>query len=98
MNHRPGLLVVSSTLFFLVGGGNSVPGAERPEPPLPPSIHAAFAPTLDIKPGDEITFKVRTFRTPEGGETWDFGDGSPVEHADKNGTVVARLHVRVGEE
>jgi murein DD-endopeptidase MepM/ murein hydrolase activator NlpD len=104
---------------------------EHPER-LPPSIHPAFAPTLGIKPGDEITFKARSFQTVEGGERWDFGDGSPpvrvksdgnavklardgyavtthrydkaghylvrVEHASKNGTAIARLHVRVGEE
>ena len=27
-----------------------------------PSIHAAYWPTLGLKPGDEVTFKVRTFR------------------------------------
>ena len=43
---------------------------------LPPTIHAAYAPTFDIHPGDPVTFKVRTFRTTEGQETWDFGDGS----------------------
>ena len=30
---------------------------------LPPSIHAAFAPTGDVHPGDPVTFKVRTFGT-----------------------------------
>ena len=29
---------------------------------LPPTIHAAFAPTLGVKAGDPVTFKVRTFR------------------------------------
>ncbi len=48
---------------------------EEPEP-LPPTIHAAFYPTAGIAPGDPVTFAVRTFRTG-GGETWDFGDGSP---------------------
>ena len=43
---------------------------------LPPTIHAAYYPTFDIKPGDEVTFKVRSFRTKSGSETWDFGDGS----------------------
>ena len=46
---------------------------------LPPSIHANYSPTFKIRPADEITFKVRTFRAA-GGETWDFGDGSaPVQ-------------------
>jgi hypothetical protein len=44
---------------------------------MPPAIHAAYHPTFNIKPGDELTFKVRTFRTTHGQETWDFGDGSP---------------------
>jgi hypothetical protein len=53
---------------------------------FPPTIHAACAPTFGIRVGDPITFKVRTFRTTAGGETWDFGDGSPkVEvHSDGN--------------
>lgn len=55
---------------------------------LPPSIHAAFAPTLGIKPGDPITFKVRSFRTAEGGESWDFGDGSPPVRVKSDGNAV----------
>jgi len=52
--------------------------------PLPPTIHAAYAPSLGIKPGAPVTFKVRTFRTTDGSESWDFGDGtSPVTtHSD----------------
>jgi murein DD-endopeptidase MepM/ murein hydrolase activator NlpD len=41
-----------------------------------PTIHASYAPTLGIHPGDPITFKVRTFFADPVGETWDFGDGS----------------------
>ncbi|MCA9267232.1 MAG: peptidoglycan DD-metalloendopeptidase family protein [Planctomycetales bacterium] len=48
---------------------------ERPDP-LPATIHAAYSPTLGIKPNTDVTFKVRTFRAA-GGETWNFGDGSP---------------------
>jgi hypothetical protein len=44
---------------------------------LPPSIQAAYAPSLNIRAGDPVTFKVRTFRTQDGAETWDFGDGRP---------------------
>jgi len=47
---------------------------------LPPTIHAAFSPTIGISPGDPVTFKVRTFRTTDGRERWDFGDGSPPVH------------------
>jgi hypothetical protein len=43
---------------------------------VPPTIHATYAPTFGIRPGDPVVFKVRTFRDKEGGETWDFGDGS----------------------
>ena len=49
----------------------------HPDQP-PPTIHANYAPTFGIRPGDPVVFKVRTFRDKAGGETWDFGDGSPV--------------------
>src|SRR5207245_1745633 len=45
--------------------------------PLPPAIHATYAPTRDIYAGEPVTFKVRTFGTTDGSETWDFGDGTP---------------------
>ncbi len=41
-----------------------------------PVLQAAFHPTLNIKPGDPVTFLVRTFNTEAGHETWNFGDGS----------------------
>ncbi len=56
---------------------------------LPPTIHAAYYPTCDIEPGDELTFKVRTFRTTHGHETWDFGDGSPRVTVQSDGNVDA---------
>jgi hypothetical protein len=40
-------------------------------------IHAAYHPSLNIRPGDQITFVVRTAGTIPSGELWDFGDGSP---------------------
>ncbi len=55
--------------------------------PLPPSIHPNYAPTLGIKPGDPVTFKVRTFRTQEGEEKWDFGDGTPAVAVKSDGNV-----------
>ena len=50
-----------------------------PEKPgeLPPSIQAACWPSLGIKPSTPVTFLVRTFRTTDGEEKWNFGDGSP---------------------
>jgi len=48
----------------------------HPDQP-PPTIHATYAPTFGIRPGDPVVFKVRTFRDKVGGETWDFGDGTP---------------------
>ncbi len=42
-----------------------------------PNLQLAFHPTLNIKPGDPVTFLVRTFNTDFGNEVWDFGDGSP---------------------
>jgi hypothetical protein len=49
---------------------------DHPDKP-PPTIHATYAPTFGIRPGDPVIFKVRTFRDSAGGETWDFGDGTP---------------------
>jgi hypothetical protein len=54
---------------------------------LPPTIHAAYYPTFDIEPGDEITFKVRAFRTTYGNEIWDFGDSSPKVTVQSDGNV-----------
>jgi murein DD-endopeptidase MepM/ murein hydrolase activator NlpD len=55
---------------------------------VPPSIHAAYSPTFGIQPGDPVTFLVRTFRTTDGQETWDFGDGSPKVLVRSDGNVV----------
>jgi murein DD-endopeptidase MepM/ murein hydrolase activator NlpD len=55
---------------------------------LPPTIHAAYYPTFGIKPGDEVLFKVRTFRSIDGEETWDFGDGSPAVKVKSDGNAV----------
>jgi murein DD-endopeptidase MepM/ murein hydrolase activator NlpD len=43
---------------------------------FPPNVHAAYWPTEGLKAGDPVTILVRTFRTPPGTETIDFGDGS----------------------
>ena len=42
-----------------------------------PVMQPAYHPSLNIKPGDPVTFLVRTFNTDFGNEVWDFGDGSP---------------------
>lgn len=58
---------------------------------LPPTIHAAYAPKsgdpMQIKAGDEVVFKVRSFRTTHGQETWDFGDGSEKVQVRSDGNV-----------
>jgi hypothetical protein len=56
---------------------------------LQPTIHACYWPTENVKPGDEITFKVRTFqvRSTEGRERWDFGDGSTTVEVQSDGNV-----------
>ncbi len=59
---------------------------EKPEPPAP-SIHVAYTPTMGLQPNDTVTFKVRTFGTTEGKETWDFGDGSPAVETQSDGNV-----------
>ncbi len=35
---------------------------------VPPTLHAVYYPTTSIRPGDEVTFKVRAFRTTHGKE------------------------------
>ncbi len=41
-----------------------------------PVLQPAFHPTRGIRPGDPVTFLVRSFNTDTGNETWDFGDGT----------------------
>ena len=55
---------------------------------LPPSIHANYYPTFGIKPGEPVHFLVRTFRTTDGKEIWDFGDGSAKVEVQSDGNVV----------
>jgi dienelactone hydrolase len=54
---------------------------------IPPTIHATYAPTEGIRSGQPVTFKVRTFRSTDGQETWDFGDGSPPVEVRSDGNV-----------
>jgi murein DD-endopeptidase MepM/ murein hydrolase activator NlpD len=54
---------------------------------LPPTINPSFAPTMNIRAGDPVTFKVRSFRTTFGHETWDFGDGSEKVTVKSDGNV-----------
>jgi hypothetical protein len=61
---------------------------------VPPSIHAVYAPTFGIRPGDPVTFKVRSFRVKEGGETFDFGDGTPAVSVKSDGN--ANQHAATG--
>lgn len=55
----------------------------------PHTIHAAYHPTMRIKAGQEITFKVRSFNiAPEDGrEIWNFGDGSPFREVCSDGNA-----------
>ncbi len=65
---------------------------DRKEPiQQPPTIHAAYWPTFGVKPSDEVTFKVRSFRIKgdDGEETWDFGDGTPPVTVKSDGNAVA---------
>lgn len=61
---------------------------------LPPTIHPAFAPTMNLHAGDPVTFKVRSFRTTFGNETWDFGDGTPRVTVKSDGN--AQQHAKDG--
>jgi murein DD-endopeptidase MepM/ murein hydrolase activator NlpD len=90
---RPG--VYSEVLKITDGDGRvdcdfavvNVLDKQHPER-LPPSIHAVYFPTTGIRTGDTVTFLVRTFRTTDGRETWDFGDGSPKVTVQSDGNVV----------
>jgi putative CocE/NonD family hydrolase len=53
-----------------------------------PSIHPNYFPTMGIRPGDPVTFKVRTFNTTTGKELWDFGDGSAKVEVQSDGNAV----------
>jgi len=65
---------------------NEKPSSAGPER-LPPTIHPAYFPTTDLKPRQPITFLVRSFRTTNGEETWDFGDGSAKAQVKSDGNV-----------
>jgi murein DD-endopeptidase MepM/ murein hydrolase activator NlpD len=54
---------------------------------LTPSIQAAYAPSLGIKAGEPVAFKVRSFRTTHGEETWNFGDGTAPVTVKSDGCV-----------
>ena len=58
----------------------------------PISIHANYYPTFDLKPAQEILFKVRAFNfdPADGQETWDFGDGTPKVTTRSDGNVKSR--------
>lgn len=56
---------------------------------LPPGIHLAYFPTTGLKPGAEVTFKVRSFGTTAGQEQVDFGDGTAPATVKSDGNVDA---------
>ena len=65
-----------------------VVAVDRQDPDkLPPAIHVVYHPTFGLQPGAEVSFKVRTFETTDGEETWDFGDGSPAQTTRSDGNV-----------
>ncbi len=53
----------------------------------PITINASYFPSLDLKAGQALTFKVRTFGLIGGEETWDFGDGSPRRATQSDGNA-----------
>lgn len=55
--------------------------------PVAPAVHATYAPSLAIKPGDPVTFTARTFGTTHGKEIWNFGDGTPPVETQSDGNV-----------
>ena len=68
----------------------TVADPQHPEQP-PPSMQAAYWPTMGIAPGASVTFKVRTFGTTEGEEAWNFGDGATARtKSDGNAAPLAK--------
>jgi murein DD-endopeptidase MepM/ murein hydrolase activator NlpD len=56
---------------------------------LTPSIQLSYSPSLNVKAGEPVTFKVRSFRTTYGEETLDFGDGSTPVNVKSDGCIKA---------
>lgn len=64
---------------------------DRREPAeQPPRLHATYHPTFSLKPGQPITFKVRSFYNTHGEEIWNFGDGSPEVRTKSDGNINQR--------
>ena len=72
---------------------------------VPPSIQAAYWPTMGIAPGKPVTFKVRTFGTTDGEEHWSFGDGATAvtksdgnvdEHAENGFAITTHAFAKPG--
>jgi murein DD-endopeptidase MepM/ murein hydrolase activator NlpD len=73
---------------------------------VPPSIQAAYWPTVGLAPGKPVTFKVRTFGTTDGEESWSFGDGATAttksdgnieEHARNGFAVTTHAFTKPGD-
>jgi len=73
---------------------------------VPPSIQAAYWPTMGVVAGKALTFKVRSFGTTEGEEHWSFGDGATAttqsdgnvdEHAKNGFAVTTHAFAKPGE-
>jgi len=73
---------------------------------VPPSIQAAYWPTMGIAPGKPVTFKVRTFGATDGEESWSFGDGATAttksdgnveEHATNGFAATTHVFTRPGD-
>jgi len=66
----------------VVEGAGAATGTEER---VPPTIHASFWPTTGVRPGQPLTFFVRTCRTTHGKESWDFGDGTAPVSVESDG-------------
>ncbi len=69
-----------------------VPREAKSRSDLGPRVHASYAPTMGIEPGQPVTFKVCTFHTKTGDEIWDFGDGSPSVTTSSRDSYVETVH------
>ena len=59
-----------------------------------PTLHATYHPSIGVRAGDPIVFKVRARYTAEGVDVWDYGDGSATETVRSN--LDPSTHAREG--
>jgi len=73
--------------FAVVQVYDRAAAASGDEKLAPPTISAFYNPTFHLRAGEPVTFQVRTCRTTDGHETWNFADGSAPVAVTSDGCV-----------